>query len=170
MNAISNVLQNYTQDRPDASSEDVERHYDQVAQAAPPSDLASGLSGMFRSDSTAPFGQLISQLFSQSNGNQRADILNTLLASGAASGLLAQLARSAGINLGAAGNGGQVTPEEAARVSPEIVEQVAAQAEKQDPSIIERASQFYAQHPMLVKSLGAVAMSMFMSHIANRRR
>ncbi len=172
MDQISNVLQNYSQtgNAPQAGA-DVEQHFGQVAQAAPPADLAGGIASMFRSNQTAPFGQLVGQLFSNSNGAQRASLLNTLLSSGAASGVLAQIAQSAGISLPSGGGAPpQITPEQAAQVPPEVVQQAAAHAEEHDPSIIDQVSRLYAEHPMLVKTLGTVAMSMALSHFANRRR
>lgn len=168
MNQIADVLQNYSQGNAGQSG-DVASHFNQVAQAAPPADLASGLSAMFRSNQTPPFGQLVGQLFGNSNGNQRANLLNTLLSSGAGAGIVRQLAQSAGIVMPAGGGTPQITPEEAAKITPGMVEQAAAHAEQHDPSIIDRVSQLYAQHPALINTLGSVAMSMALSHLASRR-
>jgi hypothetical protein len=41
----------------------------------------------------------------------------------------------------------------ASLVSPDLVQQLAAHAEKSDPSIVDNASAFYAQHPAVVKTL-----------------
>ncbi len=169
MDQISNVLQNYSQgggDTPDQG--EVERHFNQVAQAAPQADLASSIAAMFRGNETPPFPQQISQLFTNSSPDQRANLLNTLLSSGAGAGILAQLAKSAGISLPTGANT-QITPEQAAQIPPAAVQQAAAHAEQHDPSIVDRVSQIYAEHPALIKTLGAVAMSMAMSHMANRR-
>ena len=171
MDQISNVLQNYTQSGSGGATPnegEVEQHFHQVAQAAPQSDLASSIAAMFRGNETPPFAQQISQLFTNSNPDQRANLLNTLLSSGAGAGVLSQLAKSAGISLPIGANS-QITPEQAAQIPPSAVQQAAAHAEKHDPSIVDRVSQIYAEHPMLIKTLGAVAMSMAMSHMANRR-
>jgi hypothetical protein len=168
MDQIANVLQNYSQgNQAGAAPNDVEQHFGQVAQAAPQSAVADGLSAMFRSSQTPPFAQMIGQLFSNSNGTQRASLLNTLLASGAGAGILSQLVQSAGVTLP---SGTQVTPETAAQISPEVVQQAAAHAEQHDPSIIDRVSEIYAQHPVLVKTLGAAALTVALSHLANRPR
>jgi hypothetical protein len=53
-------------------------------------------------------------------------------------------------------------------VSPEVVSQLADHAAKQDPSIIDRAGEFYSQHPTLVKSLGVGALTVIMSHLSQR--
>ena len=151
INEVANVLQNYSQAEQPAAQGDVESHFHQVAQSAPASDLASGIAAMFNSDQTPPFAQMVSQLFSNSNGAQRASLLNALLSSGAASGILSQLSQTAGISL-PVGLGGtaSITPEAAARITPEMAQQAVAQAEQRDPSIVDRISEFYAQHPTLV--------------------
>lgn len=167
MDQIANVLQNYTQPGAAPDQTEVENHFHQVAQAAPAADLASGIASMFRSEQTPPFAQLVAQLFGNSNDAQRANLLNTLLSSGAGAGILAQLARSAGVSLPM--GGGAITPEQAAQIPPQAVQQAAEHAERHDPSIVDRISEIYAQHPTLIKSLGALAMGMAMSHMANRR-
>ncbi len=169
MNQIADVLQNYTQnDGNPASEAAVAGHFEQVAQTAPSGALASGLAAMFHSDKTPPFAQMVGQLFASSNGPQRANILNTLLASGPAAGLFSQLAQSAGIALpGNVGGGNAITPETATQITPEMVQQTAAHAAQHDPSIVERISDVCAQHPVLVRTLGAAAMSIALSHLAH---
>lgn len=144
-----------------AHTGNVEQDFQQVSQAAPREHLATGLAEAFRSDQTPPFAQMLGTLFSHSNGQQQAGILNHLLSSvgpGAASGLLGGLFHGAG----------PVTPEQAQQVSPEAVHQLAEQAEKNDPSIVETVSGFYAEHPTLVKTLGAASLALIMSHISRR--
>jgi len=65
---------------------------------------------------------------------------------------------------------GQITPEQAQQVSPEAVHDLAQHAEKNNPSILDTASSFYAQHPTLVKSLGTVALASVMSHMSRNSR
>lgn len=136
-----------------------------LAESAPPSALSGGLSAAFRSGNTS-FGEMVSQLFAQSDPTQRAGILSHLMAAagpaaesgGALGGLAALLpgARSA------------VSPEQAQQVPSETVRELADAAAKRDPSIIDRAGEFYAQHPMLVKSMGAGALALIMSHLSQR--
>ncbi len=171
MNEVANVLQNYSQSTSAGGGDEVAAHFHQVAAAAPPSDLASGLAAMFRSDQTPPFPQMVGQLFGRSDGPQRASLLNTLLSSGAAAGLLHQLTQSAGVTLPAGlGSTTPVTPENSAQITPDMAQQAAARAAQHDPSIIERVSEIYAAHPTLVKTLGSAAMSIVLSHLAQRRR
>ncbi|MCU1294899.1 MAG: hypothetical protein JWP08_3749, partial [Bryobacterales bacterium] len=54
----------------------------------------------------------------------------------------------------------------ASQVDPAEVQRLAEHAEKQDPSIVDQLSQVYAQHPTLVKSLGAAALGIAMKRIA----
>lgn len=63
----------------------------------------------------------------------------------------------------------QITPEQADQIPPEAVEEIAAQAEKKDPSVIDQVSNFYAEHPTLVKTLGAAALTIALSQIARRQ-
>ena len=143
----------------------VEQDYSRVAQSAPPSHLASGLAEAFRSDQTPPFGQMLSTLFGNSDGQQRAGILNQLLGT-VGPGLLASggLSRLAGLLRG----GNSVTPEQADRIPPETVQQLAEHAEKENPSIVDQASAFYAQHPTLVQALGAGSLALIMSHLSKK--
>ena len=169
LNQIGDVLQNYSQGPGRPDEREVENHFGRVAQAAPRDDLAGGIAEVFRSEQTPPFPQLVSQLFGNSNSNQRANLLNTLLSSGAGAGVVSQIAKAAGISLPTAG-GTQVTPEQAAQIPPQAVQEAAEQVEKRDPSIVDQISRFYAEHPTLVQTLGTLAMSMAMSHLARRRR
>ncbi len=62
----------------------------------------------------------------------------------------------------------QVTPEEAERIPPDTVRRLASAAEKQDPSVVDKISQFYAQHPTVVKALGAGALGSALSKLTGR--
>ena len=53
--------------------------------------------------------------------------------------------------------------------SPGDVSVIAAHAEQHDPTIVDRVGSFYAQHPTLVKTRGAVALSAVMGHIGRNR-
>ncbi len=163
---LMGILEQYRGGSPNAPPPNIENDYDQVTQSAPQSHLAGGLADAFRSNETPPFAQMLSTLFSKSNGQQRAGILNQLL-SAAGPGILG--AGGLGGLLGTLG-GAQpsVTPEQANQVSPQAVQQLAEHAQKQNPSIIDQASAFYAQHPTLVKALGAGSLALIMSHMSRR--
>jgi hypothetical protein len=145
-----------------------EQHFDEVAKAVPCSSLADGLAAAFRSNETAPFAEMASQLFSNGNPNQQAGLLNSLLSS-VGPGVLASLG---GGGLASLLRPGQtsITPEEAAKVDPAEVQNLAEHVEKRDPSIIDRVSEIYAQHPTLVKTLGAAAVGIAMRKIAETHK
>jgi hypothetical protein len=73
-----------------SSGANVEQDFDHVSQNAPPAHLATGLTEAFQSKETPPFPQMLGNLFSNSNGQQQAGILNMLLgaAGPAGSGIL----------------------------------------------------------------------------------
>ena len=149
---------------------DTAAHFDAAAQQASPGALGGALAAMFRSSATPAFGQQIGDLFNRSNPAQQAGLLNQILQSvgpsalGAAGGVLGGL-------LGTAGTAGAmptITPQQASQLSPADVQAIATHAEQQNPSNIDRAGAFYAEHPTLVKSLGVAALAMTMSHLSNR--
>jgi len=166
MTNVMNLLQRYSGATPGSAPASVHDDFKQVSQAAQPDHIASGINDAFRSDQTPPFENMLASLFGASNGEQKAGILNHLLGavqpSLFSSGLLGSLSQ----HLGSAKT---VTPEQAQQVQPEAVQELAKHAQQQDPSIIDRASIFYAQHPTLVQGLGAGALALIMSHMSNRR-
>lgn len=153
-----------------APEADVHNAFDQVAGSVPAGTLADGLTHAFNSDQTPPFPQMLSGLFAQSNPQQKAGLLNQILGA-LGPGAAAQLATSAGLgSLAGAVSGGSVTPQQAQQISPDQVQVLAQQAAKKDPSIVDLAAGFYAQHPTLVKSIGVGALALLMSKISQARR
>lgn len=178
---LGNLLNQYLGGAAGGNQHQANDDFDRVAQNAPPDVLARGVTGALRSDQTPPFPQMVSQMFGQSNPNQRAGMLNQLLAT-LGPAVLAQLAggRSGGQG-GLGGLGGlagifgggapaQVTPEQAAQVSPEEVRELAERAEQQNPGIVERMGDFYAQNPTLVKAIGGAALAIALGHMAQNMR
>ncbi len=189
MSQLGGMLQKY------ASSDNTQNaardDFDQVAQHAPQSSLAEGLAAAFRSNQTPAFSDMIVKLFNNGNSQQRASLLNLLapvvisqltgnrggggilgaLLSGGGGPLGSLLGGGGGLGgvLGALASGQQVSPEMAEQVSPDEVRVLAQRAEESDPSIIDTVSDFYAQHPTLVKTLGAAALTIAINQIANRR-
>jgi hypothetical protein len=145
----------------------VEQHFDQVAQAVPSSTLAGGLAEAFRSGQTAPFPQMAGQLFANGNSQQQAGVLNSLV-SALGPTLISKFAGSAPNSpLASLLQSGTISPAQAANVSPADVEALTTHAQSQDPSIIDRVSAVYAEHPVLIKSLGAAALTIAMKKIAD---
>jgi hypothetical protein len=140
MNQLGGLLGKYAGGQ--APNEDeANRDFDEVSRNAPRASLADGIRETFRSDRTPPFAQLVGQLFSRSDNNQKAGILSML--------------------------GGNRN--DADRVPPEQVQQMAEKAEQQDPSIVDRLSDFYAEHPTLIKTLGVTAIGVALSKMAGGR-
>ena len=167
LDSLKGVLSQYSNGSPQNAANATE-HFDQVAQAAPPNLIAEGLAAVFHSDQTPSFGNLVGNLFNHSSGEQKAGMLNQLLASAGPSALT-QLV-GGGALAGLLGGSKQLTPEQAENVSPDQVQQIAVHAEKNDPSIVDKASAFYAQHPTLIKTLGGAALSIALAKVAERQK
>jgi hypothetical protein len=167
---IGNLLKQYTSGGAAAApAPDVHAHFDQVAEAAPTSVLAEGLSAAFKSDQTPAFGQMLSTLFNNSSGEQKAGIINQIMSS-VPPGTLTSLLSGAGL-AGILGKGAtQLTPEQAQKISPEAIQQLATQAHNADPSIVDSVSTFYAQHSTLIKTLGGTALTIALAKVAEKQR
>ncbi|MFC5462524.1 hypothetical protein [Massilia niabensis] len=61
----------------------------------------------------------------------------------------------------------QITPEQASQLSPEQVQEIAAKAEQENPGIVDRMGDFYAENPNLVKGLGGAALAIALAHMAS---
>jgi hypothetical protein len=144
--ALSDILR-------DAGGDSVAANFDQVAQAASPEALGAGMVG---------------QLFGHSSSSQQAGLLNQILAT---VGPSVAAALGGGI-LGRVLNPGQqqVTPEQASRVSPQEVTEIAKHAEQQSPEIIDQVGRFYADHAGLIKTLGGVALTAVLANMRGSSR
>jgi hypothetical protein len=166
LDSVSDLLKQYTGGT--ATTANAADHFEKVAQAASPDMIADGLAAVFRSNQTPAFGNLVSNLFSQSNGDQKAGLLNQLISS-VGPGTLAQVA-GGGVLASLLGGASKLTPDQAQKVTPDMVQQIAAHAEKTDPSVVDKASSFFAQHPDLIKTLGGAALSIALAKLAERQK
>jgi hypothetical protein len=167
---LMDILQHYS--NPNAVVDHrVDTDFDHVTGTAPTEVFGQGLSDAFRSERTPPFGDMVSQMFERSDPHQKAGLLNNLLRS-VGPGVLASLRGGLLGRLGESANAGapQVSPEHAEQLSPEEVRDLAAQAEKHDPSVMDKVGGFYAQHPQLVKTLGSAALAVALAGMSNRMR
>jgi hypothetical protein len=167
LSSIGGLLEQYAAGGT-APAGNVEDHFDQVAQNAPSSSLATGLAEAFRSGQTPPFAQMASQLFANGNGGQQASMLNTLIASAGPQVLSSFLGNNASGALASLLQGGQtqVTPDQAAAIPTEEVQALAEHVHQNNPSVIDRVSEVYAEHPTLIKSLGTMALSIAMQRMS----
>ena len=161
-----------------ATTANVADHFDTVAQNASPDLLSQGLSAMFHSNQTPPFGQMAGQLFGQANLTQQAGMLNQILAS-MGPGVPSSLVNGAqggglGAILGPLTRGGAasttLTPDQASNVTPEQVQVIASHAEQRNPGIVDEMSEFYAQHAGLINTLGGTALSIDLAKMAERHQ
>lgn len=163
---LNSVLQRYMGGNAQPT-DNTAQHFDEVAQAAPPAVVSQGISEAFKSDQTPPFGHMVGQLFGNANPNQKSGMLSQLLSGLGPAALGSAAATQLAGLLGQRGVPPQsVTPQQAEQVSPEQVQQIATQAEKTDPSIVDKMSGFYAEHPGLVKTLGGAALTIALAKIA----
>ncbi|HZT04913.1 MAG TPA: hypothetical protein VFA39_21870 [Steroidobacteraceae bacterium] len=167
LDEVGGLLQKYSGASTSAPPPGAAADFTKVADSAPTSAVSGGLAAAFRSSNTPPFGEMVSQLFAQSDPTQRAGILQHLIAAAgpalASGGALKELTA-----LFPGASAATITPQQAEQIPPTTVRQLADVAQQHDPSIIDRASEFYAQHPTLVKTLGAGALALIMSHLSQR--
>ena len=167
---LGNLLHQYTSGGAAAQpAPDVHAHFDQLAQSAPTSVIAEGLAAAFKSDKTPAFGQMVSTMFTNSNGDQKVGMLNQLLSS-VNPATLTQVLSGAGLAGLVGGGNTQLTPDQAQKISPEIVQQLATHAQNANPSVVESVSSFYAQHATLIKTLGGTALTVAMAKVAERQK
>ena len=77
---LGNLVKQYTSGGAAAAAApapDVHAHFDQVAQDAPASVIAEGLTAAFNSDKTPAFGQMLTTLFNNSSGDQKAGMIRS---------------------------------------------------------------------------------------------
>jgi hypothetical protein len=165
MDEVGSILGRYVGGTSQTSDEEVHRDFDQVATRAPQPQIADGLATAFRSDKTPPFADMLGRMFGQASGQQRAGLLNTLIEA-LGPGIASQILSRAGGALSGFGGGRPMTPDEAQRVPSDVATSLAAEAEKRDPSVVDRISNFSASHPGLIKAIGAGALTMVLSHLA----
>ncbi|MEO5671799.1 MAG: hypothetical protein ABIR26_13990 [Ramlibacter sp.] len=154
--------------RQDAGGDSIDTHFDDAARNASSEELGAGLAAAMRSDQTPPFGNMVGHLFGQSSSDQRAGLLNQILAtlgpavaSGLGSGILGRLLRP---------GQHQITPDQASQITPAEATEIAEHAQQQHPGIIDEVGRFYAQHSGLVKTLGGAALAIALAQMKNRSR
>lgn len=160
------ILQQYA-----SRATDTHQDFDEVAGQVPKDVLGDGLSHALRSDRTPPFGDMVGQLFGNSNAEQRAGLLTQLIRAigpgalaGLAGGVLGRLGQSAGSGRA------EVSPTDAQSISPEQAREIAAAAEKKDPSVLDKVGTYYAQHPEVMKVLGGAALAIALGQMATRMK
>ena len=138
---------------------------DQVTQSASKAELQGGVGAALRSEQTPDLSQIVAQMFGQASPEQQAAILNTItekLGPGALAGV------AGGVLAGHEGaDTPQVSVAKAGTVTPDQVRDVVVSAQKQEPGLLDRISGIYAEHPDLIKTLGAGALAIALAHMKN---
>ena len=158
--ALMDILSQYAS-RPTSTEAD----FAEVAPQLPPDVLGDGIAHALRSDKTPAFGDMVSQLFGGSNPAQRAGLLNQLIGSVGPT-LMAKLGTL--FTNRSAGSTTAINETEAAQVTPAQVREMAEEAEKGNPGVLDQIGNFYAKHPEVVKVLGGAALAIALGRIANR--
>lgn len=169
LSGIGDILKQYTGGS--TPSGNPEEHFDQVAHNVPTSSMAGGLAAALGSGGASGFGQMASRLFANGNSGAQAGMLGTLLAAAGPS-VLAQFSQShPGSPLTGMLQQGQttMTPQQAAAVDPNEVQALAANVHQENPGIVGRISEIYAEHPTAIKALGAGALAIAMKHISENQ-
>jgi len=143
---------------------DASAHFEQFAQSVDPTTLAQGIAASIRSDETPPFAQLMSQVFSSASDGQKSTIVNTLLSS-----LTPDQRTHLGTLVPGVAQDPLVSNDHAAALTPDAVQMLARGVEQHDAGIVEKMSALCAAHPMLIKTLGAAALTVAMRHIAQQQ-
>ena len=169
--SLMDILQQYAGTTKTPNSNSVGEHFDEVAQNAPTKVVGQGVGDAFRADETPPFGQMVSQIFGQSNPQQQAAVLNQLLRS-IGPGFLSTLAGGVLGRLTTPDDAGtaMITPQQASQLTTQQVQTIATHAEEHDPTVLDKVGGFYAEHPQLVKTLGSAALAIALAGISNRMR
>lgn len=150
LDQLGSILNQY-QGGATPSREEAHAHYDEIAKSVPTDVLAQTIGPALESLDTAHLKEKITQTASQMTPDQRGAFLQQILAGlGGAGGIGAALA-----NAGASPSLAQ----DPTTASPQDVGSVAAYAKEHQPELFRRATEFYAQHPTLVKVLGTVAIA-----------
>lgn len=166
---LMDLLQQYANAQPSQASPDAPDHFSEVARNAPPDILRQGIAAAFQSDQTPPFGHMVGQLFGQANQQQQTGMLNQILGALGPGAMAALGGAGLGKLLGGS-DGSQLSAEQVAQITPQQVRQLAEHAERQDPTIVDKMSGFYAQHPDLVKTIGTAALTIALAKIASHMR
>jgi hypothetical protein len=161
---LTDILQQYAA-RPTSTEQD----FDEVAGQVPHDVLSDGVTHAFRSEQTPPFGSIVSQLFGGGSPQLRAGLIGQLVRT-LGPAVLAKLGSGAFGRFAQSGGSleSQVRPEDVRDLSPEQVREIAEEAEKKDPGVLDRVGSMAAQHPQALKILGGAALAIALGRIAGR--
>jgi hypothetical protein len=143
--------------------EQAHMHYDEIARTVPADVLAQSIGPALQTMDTQHLKEKIAQAAAQMTPEQRSAFLQEIL--GGLTGSDASVA-SAVTRAGASPSVAQ----DPSTATPEDVGNIAAYAKEHQPELFRRATEFYAQHPTLVKVLGTVAIASIARRLAGGAR
>jgi hypothetical protein len=166
--SLMDILAQYAgQDSPGAPPRpplSAHQDFSQVASQASPALLGGGIAQALQG---APegFESSIAKLFQNSDPQPRTGLLQRLIQA-AGPAVLSSFAGGALSHLAQSGSTAQEA--DANAITPTQAGELAGTARQSNPGIVAELGSFYSQHPTLVKTLGAAALAMAMSHMASR--
>lgn len=168
-NDLSAVLQQYAAETGVHSVQKVEQDFVAVAQQVPTEEVTDGLAQAMHSEQTPPFEDVLAESFDRGDAGLRSDMLKRLIdAAGhvvlkplADHRILPPLPDDAHDQAS-----GQIDGEAVLRLAPEAFRDIAREAVLQDPSVVDRMSEFYAINPLAGKTLGGATLSVALSKMA----
>jgi hypothetical protein len=148
VNRVRGILSSYGRDREAPGARHItdvskaDRDFAAIARAVPQPVLASALAFAFRAESTRPFPELVAHVFGEAPEAEKIELGNLFLRGGSR----------------------EIRPGDA--VERRTVELLAAEAERSDPSVVDRAAGFLAARPHLAQQLGLQELALAISKIS----
>jgi hypothetical protein len=149
LDQLGPLLQQYTGGRAASTEAEAHTHYDQITAAVPPHELAPVIGPALTRLSPEDLRERVSASATQMSASQRGSLVQTIIA-----GLgpnVASVLSSLGLDPGLAQHPADATGADAGAL--------AAHVQQARPDIFNQAMGMFAQHPALVKMLGAVAIA-----------
>jgi hypothetical protein len=146
------------------SREEAHLHYDEIARTVPTDVLAQSIGPALQTMDTQHLKEKIAQAAAQMTPQQRSAFMREILGgltAGSDASLASEVTR-AGVSPSVAQDPSTATPQD--------VGSIAAYAKEHQPELFRRATEFYAQHPTLVKVLGTVAIASIARRLAGGAR
>ena len=129
---------------------DVLDDFNDIVKRAPEEAIAQAMAAAFRTEENASFADIVADLFSYSDAELRAGVVNILVS---------YIGRDTKRVLSNAGlfvldpDSRQVTEEMTTHLSAEAIGVIAAEAEQRDSCVVDKVSAFYARHTAVVSKL-----------------
>jgi hypothetical protein len=162
LDRIGGLLDQYASGQGAATREEAQEHYDQIAQHVPPDVLRGTIGPAIGGLDGVQVEDRIRRSASQMTPEQRGGMLSQLLGGLAGAGGLRDILGRIGVDPSVASN-----PQAA---SAQDVAKVAAYAKDERPDLFHKAMEFYAEHPLLVKTMGTLAVAAIAKRLAGGRR